>query len=88
MKITKYFIEIYVDYTREHKLAAPALDLVLSLPDIFFLIMIFFKFRDFGNSLVVWWLGFSAFTARAWVQSLVGELRSRESHSMGKKINK
>ena len=37
MKITKCFIEIYIDYTREHKLAAPALDLVPYLPDIFFL---------------------------------------------------
>ena len=39
MKITKCFIEIYIDYTREHNLAAPALDLVLSLPDIFLKIM-------------------------------------------------
>lgn len=39
MKITKCFIEIYIDYTREHSLAAPALELVLSVPDIFFLIM-------------------------------------------------
>ena len=28
-----------------------------------------------GNSLAVQWLGLSAFTAGAWVQSLVGELR-------------
>ena len=31
-----------------------------------------------GNSLVVQWLGLSAFTARAWVQSLVRELRSHK----------
>ena len=47
MKITKCFIEIYIDYTREHKLAAPALDLVPYLPDIFLKIMnqlkVFFK---------------------------------------------
>ena len=28
-----------------------------------------------GNSLAVQWLGLCAFTARAWVQSLVRELR-------------
>ena len=31
-----------------------------------------------GSSLVAEWLGFWAFTAVAWVQSLVGELRSRK----------
>ena len=31
-----------------------------------------------GNSLAVQWLGLGAFTARAQVQSLVGELRSRK----------
>ena len=31
---------------------------------------------ELGSSLVVYWLGFSAFTAMAWVQSLVGDLRS------------
>ena len=30
------------------------------------------------NSLVAWWLEFWAFTSVAWVQSLVGEMRSRE----------
>ena len=30
-----------------------------------------------GNSLVVQWLGLSAVTARAWIQSPVRELRSR-----------
>ena len=38
--------------------------------------------RTQGNSLVVPWLGLSTFTALAWVQSLVGELRS---HSHGPK---
>ena len=31
-----------------------------------------------GNSLAVQWLGVGTFTARAWVQSLVRELRSRK----------
>ena len=55
MKITKCFIEIYVDYTRDHKLAAPALDLVLSLPDIPFL-----NYDFFFNSEILeipWWSG-------------------------------
>ena len=35
--------------------------------------------KDFlGSSLVAYWLGFQPFTAMAWVQSLVGELRSRK----------
>ena len=33
---------------------------------------------ELGNSLVVWWLGLGVFTAKAWVQSLVGELRSHK----------
>ena len=33
------------------------------------------KKKTLGNSLVVQWLGPGAFTARAWVQSLVGGLR-------------
>lgn len=56
MTITKCFIEIYVDYTRDHKLAAPALDLVLSLPDILFLNYDFFliqRFWKFPGGLVV-----------------------------------
>ena len=32
------------------------------------------------NSLVLQWLGLSAFTAQAWVQSLVRELRSCRLH--------
>ena len=39
-----------------------------------------------GNSLVVQWLGFSIFTARAWVQSLIGEPRFHKLHSKKKKI--
>ena len=31
---------------------------------------------NFGNSLAAQWLGLSTFTAMAWAQSLVGELRS------------
>ena len=31
-----------------------------------------------GNFLVVLWLGLSTFSARAWVQSLVGELRTHK----------
>ena len=38
-----------------------------------------------GKSLVVQWLGLGIFTAMAWVQSLVGELRSHEPHGMEKK---
>ena len=39
---------------------------------------------DPRNSLVVQWLGLSAFTAMAWVQSLVGELRSCKPHRVAK----
>ena len=38
-----------------------------------------------GNFLVVHWLGFSAFTAMAWVQSLVGKLISHKPLGMYKK---
>ena len=38
-----------------------------------------------GNALVVQWLGLSALTAGAQVQSLLGELRSWKPHSTGKK---
>ena len=38
-----------------------------------------------GSSLVVYWLGFSAFTAAAWVQSLAWELRSHINHATAKK---
>ena len=38
-----------------------------------------------GSSLVAEWLGFWAFTAVAWVQSLVGELRSHKSCGVAKK---
>ena len=38
-----------------------------------------------GNFLVVLWLGLSAFTARAWVQSLVGELRTHKPDGMASK---
>ena len=38
-----------------------------------------------GNSLVAQWLGLSIFTARAWVQSLVGEPRFHKPHSKKKK---
>ena len=43
-----------------------------------------------GNSLAVQWLGPGAFTARAWVQSLVEELRSCKLHgaAINKKKNK
>ena len=40
-----------------------------------------------GNSLAVQWLGFATFTAGAWVQSLVEELRSHRLHSMTKTNN-
>ena len=38
-----------------------------------------------GTSLVVQWLGLRAFTARARVQSLIGELRSHKPRSPAKK---
>ena len=38
----------------------------------------------FGNSLAVQWLGLSAFTPAAWVQSLVGYLRLRKLCSVAK----
>ena len=37
------------------------------------------------NSLAVQWLGHSAFPAEAWVQSLVGDLRSRKLLSSARK---
>ena len=37
----------------------------------------------YGNSLAVQWLGLCAFTA--WVQSLVGELRSHKRHGVEEK---
>ena len=43
------------------------------------------KDKESGNSLVVQWSELSAFTARAWVQSLVGELRSHKLHGMEEK---
>ena len=54
------------------------------------------NFRDFkmlkkknsGNSLAVQRLGLGAFTARAQVQLLVGELRSHKPHSMAKRKKK
>ena len=44
-------------------------------------------FKNLGSSLVVQWLGLSAFTAMAWVQSLVWELRSHVKllHAVAKK---
>ena len=36
------------------------------------------KMMKLGNSLAVQWLGLSTFTARAQVQTLVGELRSHK----------
>ena len=41
--------------------------------------------NKFGNSLMVQWLELSALTARSWVQSLVGELRS---HKLSSKVKK
>ena len=41
-----------------------------------------------GNSLVVQWLGLSAFTAAAQVQSLVGELRSHKLCGLARIKNK
>ena len=41
-----------------------------------------------GNSLMAQWLEFSVLTARAWVQSLVGELRSYKLSSKVKKKKK
>ena len=38
-----------------------------------------------GNSLAVQWLGLSAFTAVAQVQSLAGELRSHKPCGMAKR---
>ena len=39
---------------------------------------------DTGNSLAVKWLGLGIFTAVAWVQSLVGKLRSYKLHGTAK----
>ena len=48
------------------------------------------KEQIWGSSLVVWWLGFSAFTAMVQIQSLVGKLRSQKLRGMAqkKKTNK
>ena len=46
------------------------------------------KEKSLGNSLAVQWLGLSTFTAAAWVQSLVGEVRSRKLFSEAKKKKK
>ena len=42
----------------------------------------------FRNSLAVQWLRIGTFTAVAWVQSLVGELRSCKLHNSAKNNNK
>ena len=44
-----------------------------------------YKYPIFGNSLAVQWLGLSAFTAMAWVQSLVGELKIPSAARCGRK---
>ena len=44
-----------------------------------------FKQEIRGNSLTFQWLGFSIFTAMAWVQSQLGELRSRKLSEATKK---
>ena len=46
------------------------------------------KIKRTGNSLAVQWLGLRAFTAVAWVQSLVRELRSHKPGSTAKKKKK
>ena len=46
------------------------------------------KDKESGNSLVAQWSGFSAFTARDWVQSLVGELKSHKPHGLAEKKKK
>ena len=46
------------------------------------------KLLSLGNSLAVQWLGLSAFTAGARVQSLVRELRSHQPHGEAKKRKK
>ena len=46
------------------------------------------KFNSTGDSLVVQWLGLGAFTAGAWVQSLVREQRSCKPHNVAKKKKK
>ena len=52
--------------------------------DCLFVYLFCFKIQTPGSSLVVQWLGFSAFTAVAQVQSLVGELRSHKLCGVGK----
>ena len=47
-----------------------------------------YKENALGNSLVGQWFGLGAFTARTWVQSLVGELISHKMHSSGIKKKK
>ena len=48
----------------------------------------FSKIKIPGNSLVVQWLGFCAFTAEGPVQSLVRELRSCKPGGLAKKITR
>ena len=51
---------------------------------IIWIFSVVYKVNHLGNSLAVQWLGLNAFTAGAWVQSLVGELRSPQA-TRGKK---
>ena len=50
-----------------------------------FNILCVLKMKVIGNSLAVQWLGLNAFTATARVQSLVGELRSRNPRGTAEK---
>ena len=53
--------------------------------DFYLSILLWKKKRVWGNSLAVQWLGLSAFNEMAWVQSLVGELRSPKPWGIAKK---
>ena len=46
------------------------------------------KQMETGNALAVQWLGLREFTAGAWVQTLLRELRSHKPCSMAKKEKK
>ena len=46
------------------------------------------RYKHYRNSLPVQWLGLGTFTAGAWVQSLVGELRSQKQWCGQKKKKK
>ena len=61
--------------------------MLLPRPEVQQTLLSLLKIHHPETSLAVQWLGLSTFTARAWVQSLVGELRSRKPRDMAQNNN-